>query len=185
MKNLIILLIAISVISCQSNILDKEFNCEKSTNLSELKEYKDFLKNFKIDIPKNWKTNLYYDEYSSEIQSADTTKRLTKTYLLNISWNQGELNLDDNFANSLNDSLRINDRLTVTKSGFGKFKNKPSYFNLSTGQHSGYPYQYLQVFIKTHFDEYIRLTSKVYGKDNIDERLCESIELFEGIQFLE
>ena len=185
MKKIILLLIAISVISCQSNLLDKEFKCEKTTNLSELKEYKDFLKNFKIDIPKNWRTSLYYDEYSSEIQSADTTKQLTKTYLLNISWNQGELNLDDNFANSLNDSLRINEHLKVLKSGFGKFKSNPSYFNLSVGQHTGYPYQYLQVFIKTNVDQYIRLTSEVYGKDNIDERLCESIKVFNSIQFIE
>ncbi len=185
MKNLIIILITISLVSCQSSILDKEFDCEKSTNLSELKEYKDFLKNFKIDIPKNWKTNLYYDEYSSEIHSADTTKRLTKTYLLNISWNQGELNLDDTFANNINDSLRIKEHLKVIKSGFGKFKSSPSYFNLSVGQHSGYPYQYLQVFIKTNVDEYIQLTSKVYGKDNVDKRLCESIEIFDGIKLLE
>jgi len=184
-KNLIILLIAITSISCQSNILDKEFNCEKSTNLSELKEHKDFLKNFKINVPNSWKTNLYYDDYSSEIQSADTTKQLTKSYLLNISWNQGELNLDDTFANSINDSLRINEHLKVVKSGFGNFKSKSSYYNLSAGQHSGYPYQYLQVFIKTDVDEYIRLSSKIYGKDNADERLCESIEVFNSIQFLE
>ncbi len=186
MKNSIILLIiVISLTSCQSNLLDKEFNCENSTNFTELKEYKDFLKNFTIDLPKDWKTSLYYNDYSSEIQSADTAKQLTKAYLLNIAWNQGELKLDETFANSINDSLRINDHLKVTKNGFGKFKNKPSYFNLSVGQDSGYPYQYLQVFIKTNVDEYITLTSKIYGKDDVDKRLCESIELFEGIQFLE
>ena len=166
-------------------MLKKEFKCENSSNFSELKEYKDFLKNFKIKIPNHWKTNLYYDEYSSEVFSADTTKQLTETYILDISWKQGELKLDNSFSNSLTDSLKVKQQLIVVKDGFGKFKNKPSYFSLSQGQHSGYPYQYLQVFIKTNIDEYITLTSKIYGDSNIDERLCHSVELFDGIQLID
>jgi hypothetical protein len=184
-KKIIVLFVAISIVSCKKSLLESEFNCKNSKNFSELKEYKDILKNFTIKVPKNWKTSLYFDEYSSEVHTADTTKQLTETYLLDISWKQGELKLDDAFANSLTDSLRIKERLITAKSGFGEFKNKPSYFNLSAGKYSGHQYQYLQVFIKTNVDEYITLTTKVFGDTNVDERLCESIELFEGIQLID
>lgn len=185
MKKLIILTLAIGFISCQNNSLKKEFNCETNAEFSELKEYRDFLKNFRIQVPKNWKTTLYYDEYSSEIYSADTTKQLTDTYVLEISWKQGELNIDKGFANKINDTLQLKEHLKMTQSGFGKFKEKPMYFNLSEGTRSGISYKYLQVYLKTNIDEYITLTSKIFGDKLVEERLCESVELFDGLKFIE
>ena len=185
MKKILILILTIGFISCQNNSLKKEFNCETDADFSELKEYRDFLKNFRVKVPKNWKTTLYYDEYSSEIYSADTTKQLTDTYVLEMSWKQGELNIDENFAKKINDTLQLRERLKMTKSGFGKFKKKPMYFNLAEGTRSGIQYKYLQVYLKTNIDEYITLTSKVFGDKLVDERLCESVELFESLQLIE
>ncbi|MDY7396379.1 hypothetical protein UMM65_14100 [Aureibaculum sp. 2210JD6-5] len=185
MKKAIIIILAIVFISCQSNSLKEQFNCEIDVEFSELKEYRDFLKNFRIQVPKNWKTTLYYDEYSSEIYSADTTKQLTDTYVLEMSWKQGELEINDDFAKKINDTLQLKEQLKMTKSGFGKFKKKPMYFNLSEGTRSGINYKYLQVYLKTNIDEYITLTSKVFGDKLVDERLCESVELFESLQLIE
>lgn len=185
MKKLTILILAISFISCQSNSLKEQFNCETNSGFSELKEYRDFLKNFRVKVPMKWKTTLYYDEYSSEIFSADTTKQLTDSYLLEMSWHQGELTLDDSFAKKINDTLQLKEQLKMTKSGFGKFKKKPMYFNLSEGIRSGINYKYLQVYLKTNIDEYITLTSKVFGDKLVEERLCQSVELFESLQLIE
>ncbi len=185
MKKLIILVLVIVFASCQSNSLKKEFECETNAEFSELKEYRDFLKNFRIKVPKNWKTSLYYDEYSSDIYSADTSKQFTDSYVLEISWKQGELNLDEKFAKQINDTLQLKEQLKMAKSGFGKFKKKPMYFNLSEGVRSGINYKYLQVYLKTNIDEYITLTTKIFGDKLVEERLCESVELFNSLQLIE
>ncbi|QCX39241.1 hypothetical protein FF125_12635 [Aureibaculum algae] len=185
MKKLIILVLAIGFVSCQSNSLKKEFNCGASSENSELKEYRDFLKHFKIEIPKSWKTTLYYDEYSSDIYTADTSKQFTDSFVVEISWKQGELTLDESFAKKINDTLQFKEKLKMVKSGFGEFKEKPMYYNLSEGSRSGMNHKFLQVYLKTNIDEYITLTSKVYGDSLVDQRICNSIEIFDNLKLIE
>lgn len=185
MKKIIIIILAITFTSCNSNSLKKEFDCVTNTNFSELKEHRDFLKNFRIKIPKSWKTTHYYDEYSAEIYSADTTKQLTETIILEMAWRQGELNLDTDFAKKINDTIQQRELLKLTKEGYGTFKEKPMYYNLSEGYRSGISYHYLQVYLKTNIDEYIMLTSKIFGNKLTEERICESVELFETLELIE
>ncbi|MCK5678260.1 MAG: hypothetical protein KAH72_07265, partial [Flavobacteriaceae bacterium] len=93
----IILILFLTLISCQKEDLTEVFNCKGTTNFSKTKEYTDVLKHFKINIPKSWNTELYYDEFQSELYSADTTKRLTETYIVDITWHQGELVFNNDF----------------------------------------------------------------------------------------
>ena len=184
MKKILILLIAISIYACKKNDLKSEFNCESSTTYAETKEIRDILKKFRITLPTNWKTQLYYDDYQSEIYSADTTKGLSETFIVDVSWHQGELFLDEAFEQKVRDTLAIKEKLSTVKTNYGEFKKYPSYYNLSKGINAGYPYHYLQVYIKTEIDEYFTFTTKVYGSNNIEERLCESIALFEQIEII-
>ncbi|MCF6348816.1 MAG: hypothetical protein L3J20_11035 [Flavobacteriaceae bacterium] len=185
MKKILLLLLAISFISCQKNDLKSEFNCKSSTSFSDTKEIRDVMKKFKIKFPSNWKTQLYYDEFQSEIYSADTTKSLTDTYILDISWHQGELNLNEAFDQSVKDTLAKKEKLSPVKTKFIKFKEKPSYFNLSKGKSGNHTYHFLQVYVKTEVDEYFTFTTKVYGDENVDGRLCEAIQLSDEIVFIE
>ena len=186
MKRIIILMmIAVGLISCGKNDVLKEFDCKSKSNIGSIKESRDILKKFKIDLPVSWKKQLYYDQYKSQIYAADTTKQLTETYILDIAWHQGELYFDDSFEQKINDTLRINEKLVPVKSGFGKFHKKDMYWNLSTGLYNNYPYNYLQVYIKFEIDEYFLLTTKVYGDQNVDERLCESLMVTDKIKFIE
>ena len=115
MKKVILLILTISVISCQKNELSDEFNCKTTSEFSEVKEIRDVLKKFKITLPTKWKTQLYYDDFQSEIYSADTTKSLKETYILDISWHQGELNLDEFFDQTVRDTLAIKEGLSLVK----------------------------------------------------------------------
>lgn len=184
-KKIALLIIVTSLITCQKNDLKNDFNCKTSTSNSELKEYRDILKKFKIKIPTSWKTSLYYDEYQSKVYTADTTKSLTDTYILDIAWHQGELNLNEAFAQTVKDTLLIKEQLNVVKSKFSKFQNKPCYWTLSEGNTAKYAYSNLQVYIKTEVDEYFTVTTKVYGDKNVDERLCKAIELSSNIVFIQ
>lgn len=185
MKNIVYLFIFATVMSCQKNDIKSVFNCKTATSFSDTKEIRDIMKKFKIKFPKSWKTQLYYDEFQSEIYSADTTKNLTDTFILDISWHQGELNLNKIFDQRVKDTLALKEKLRPVKSEFVKFKGRPSYFNLATGMNGRHSYHFLQVYVKTDVDEYFTFTTKVFGDNNVDERFCEAIQLTDGIEFIE
>ncbi len=181
----IILILFLTLISCQKEDLTEVFNCKGTTNFSKTKEYTDVLKHFKINIPKSWNTELYYDEFQSELYSADTTKRLTETYIVDITWHQGELVFNNDFEQKVIQVLKGKEHLKVVKSGYGKFKKLSSYYILSQGKNSNHDYHFLQIFIKYKADEYYTLTTKIYGNEFIEERICTSISLFKDITFIE
>lgn len=179
----ITLLITLSFFSCKKDVLTSEFNCS-SSSIGETKEIRDVLKKFKLNIPVGWKKQLYYDEYKSQIYAADTTKQFTETYILDASWHQGELLFDESFNEKIKTNLS-NEKLEVIKSGKGLFKDKETYYNLSKGMYRDYPYNLLQIFVKSDVDEYLLFVTKVYGKDNVDERICESISIINDLTILE
>lgn len=185
MRKILVILFTISLISCQNNDLKTAFSCESTTSFSNTKEVRDIMKKFKVKFPSHWKTQLYYDEFQSEIYSADTTKSLTETYILDISWHQGELNLNQTFDQNVKDTLLKKENLSAVKSDFIKFKKKPSYWNLSKGKNGKHTYHFLQVYVKTEVDEYFTFTTKIFGDNNVDERLCESIKISNEIVFIQ
>ena len=181
---LFLLLIVISLTSCTKNDVADAFDCNSSIHFSETKEMNDVLKKFKIDVPVSWNTKLYYDEYKSKLYSADTTKNLSETYIMEITWNQGELEINEDLAQKVVESIEDKEDLNTLKSGFGKFKKFPAYYILSNGQSMNFDYFYLQVYVKTNPDEYFTFTTKIYGNEFVDERICASIALFHEIKFL-
>jgi len=186
MKYFFTLIIFIAILgSCKKNDVRNALNCATTTNFANTKEISGFLKHFKLEVPKSWKSELYYDETQSRFYSADTTKQLTDTYIIDVTWHQGEIELTDDFEQIIENDIKQNEQLTPFKRGFGYFKNLPCYYNLSNGKSSGFTYHNLQIYLKTNVDEYYHLTTKVYGDEFVEERLCESLSLFEGIIFLE
>jgi len=185
MKKIIaLLLISISIFSCQKNDLSKEFNCTSSTDFGKTKELRDVMKKFKVTLPTSWKTQLYYDEFKSEIFSADTTKSPTKTFIVEASWHQGELYLDKAFNKRVTDTLARREGVKTVKSNFINFKDYPAYWNLAKGKIGKHNYHFLQVYVKTEVDEYYTFTTKVYGDENVEERFCKAIQLYNQIEFL-
>ena len=185
MKYIYILIATLFIFtSCENNELKEQFECDAPTHFTNTKEYKDVLSKFYIEIPKYWKTQLYYDEFQSDLYSADTTKQLSETYLIDITWHQGELNFDKEFKSNISKNLKGKGLLKVIKSGIVKFKKHDSYYNLSTGKNSELTYHYLQIYLKYKPDEYFTFTSKIYGDRNTNERVCASISIFNNIIFI-
>lgn len=186
MKKITLLIILSSVIiSCKKNDLKSEFDCASSTIPYETKELRDVLKKFRATVPKDWKSQLYYDEYQSQLYSADTTRNLSEAYIIDISWHQGELVLDEFFDQKVKDTLAFKQQLSNIKSTLSRFKDKPCYWNLSKGKTGSHDYHFLQVYVKTEPDEYFTFTTKVYGDRNVDERLCESIAIYDKLEFIQ
>jgi hypothetical protein len=184
MKYLFSLLGLIIILSsCKKNDVRSAIDCTTITNFSETKEISGFLKHFKLEVPKSWKSELYYDETQSRFYSADTSKQLTDTYIIDVTWHQGEIELNENFERIIENDLKQNEHLTPFKGDFGYFKDLPCYYNLAKGKSSGFTYHYLQIYLKSNVDEYYHLTTKVYGDVFVEERICESLSLFEGLTF--
>ena len=180
-----IFILTITLSSCNEKVtVSNTFDCNTPNQLTNTKKYKDVLSHFKIDIPKSWKTKLYFDEFQSEVYSADTTKQLSETYIAEITWHQGELNFNEDFEGNVNIILLEKEKLEIVQHGYADFINYKSYYNLSVGKNTDITYHYLQIYLQYNIDEYYTFTTKIYGDDFINERICASISLFKSIQFL-
>jgi hypothetical protein len=168
--------------SNQSEI-GKKMNCS-ATTYKNTKEITDFNKNFTLNIPSNWKTELYFDNYQSEIFSADTLKQLSETYILAASYNLGTLDFDSDFHHR-KDSVLTANNLKIIDSGNESFLSKPSFWYISKGTKNNFDYHRLTVLTKLSENTYFSAYSEIYGNANVDKRICESISLLESIQFLE
>jgi len=171
--------------SCKKDdSIKSAFECDAPSHFTNTKEYKDVLSKFKLKVPKYWKTNLYFDEFQSEIYSADTTKQLSETYIIDVTWHRGELRFDEEFEEKINKNITEKNDLITINSGYGKFKRRKSYYNISVGENTDIAYHYLQIFMKYSSDEYYTFTTKIYGEEFVNERICTSIEVFENIKFI-
>lgn len=168
--------------SNQSEI-GKKMNCG-TTTYKNTKEIADFNKNFTLDIPSNWKTKFYFDNYQSEIFTADTLKQLSETYILAASYNLGILNFDSDFHHR-KDSVLSEKNLKIIDSGNESFKSKPSFWYISKGTKNNFDYHRFTVMTKLSENTYFSAYAEIYGNENVDKRICESISLLESIQFLE
>lgn len=185
MKNIALfglIFLLLSGCSKQSEIA-KKMNCSLTT-YENTKQITDFNKNFTLSIPTNWKTELYFDNYQSELFSADTIKQLSETYILAASYNLGALNFDKDFHHRKDSVLSVNN-LKIIDSGNESFKSKPSFWYVAKGTKNNFDYHRFTVMTKLSENTYFSAYSEIYGTTNIDKRICESISLLESIQFLE
>lgn len=177
-----ILSIFLAACSTQSD-LEKIFQCNSSIEKPN-KVISDFKKNFTLSIPNYWKTELYYNEFQSEIICADTTKQLTDTFILDVSFNYGNLKFDTDFYRK-NDSILKSFNYQKTNSNTFKFQSKSGYYNIIKGQKNKFPYNQLNIYVILSENTYLYVNSEIYGEDNVNERVCESIAIINQIEFSE
>jgi len=184
MKNTIIIIVLFSFLSCsKQSKFSKIYNCN-STIIENTKAVIDFKKNFKLIIPTNWKTKLYFNENESEIFSADTLKQLTESFILGTSFNHGILNFDANFYKKT-DSILTKNNLLIINSGNQSFQSKPAYWYVAKGSKNGFIYHQFNLTIKQSKNTYFNAYSEIYGANKINERICETISILEKIEFLQ
>lgn len=177
-------LVFLILISCSKpSELSEEFNCESKT-IKNTTPTIDFNKNFKLNIPSSWKTDLYYDNYTSELFTADTTKQLLETYILDASYNLGEVVFNDDFL-VRNDSITASNKLQIIKSKKINFKSKEGYYFVSKGFKNNFPYHKFNLIVKISENGYFNSSVEIYGEDAIDDRICEAIAILNNIEFLQ
>ncbi len=163
--------------------LRKEFDCG-TVHFEKTIQISDFNKNFKLTIPASWKTELYYDNFSSEIYTADTLKQLSETFILNASYNLGEVIFNDDFVQR-KDSLATSINLKIIQSKGVKFQSKESYYSVLKGTKNNFPYHQFQLTVKLTDNSYFNSYIEIYGEEIVGDRICEAIAILEKIEFLQ
>ena len=174
-------ILLIGVFSCSKKItLENEMDCSNFISIARSNKKTDINKNFTIEVPKTWKHHLYYDDTQSTIFMADTIKELVETYIIDISKKNGELSINQEFEDTLNNQTD----LTILKSNFENFKELPAYWKLSRGTKKNFTYHIFNLFVKISEVTYIEIKTEIYGDKNVDERLCESFKLINSLEIL-
>lgn len=179
---IITLCISSLIIACQGvSDLSQDFNC--NNEMTNLEEVSDFENKFSMPIPKNWKVNLYYDNAQSSIYFADTTKQLTETTIVDVTFIKQKTTFNTEFLNNVQ-STYTNTALKEEKNKTFSLNDYPSYYTIAKGVRNNFPYSICNVFINTKGDgKFIHAKLEVYGDSLVEQRLCRGIDLIEKIQF--
>ena len=179
-KKYFIICFLICVSCTKQTQFSEEFHC-KPSSLEYLETVKDVRNAFSISIPKNWNINLYEDALQSSIFTADTTKQLTETFLIDVSYIKNNLQFDDLFKLKI-EQENLNKNLIQKKAKEVTIIEKPAYLVISKGQKSSLLYQKLQAFIKINQKHFILAKVEIYGDSLVENRLCQAISLIEKIK---
>ncbi|MFY7670914.1 hypothetical protein ACOSP6_07465 [Tenacibaculum sp. MEBiC06402] len=175
----LLLIALLTVSSCKSNKLSEEFKCT-SPEFTNLEEVTDFKKNFTFEVPKHWKTNLYYDDAVSSIYTADTTVSIKETVIIDASFILNPIEIDSEFIAKIkneNKSGELNELISKQI----KFLNNDAFYNYVEGKKGKYTYHLLNVFTKANLG-FMHIKTEIYGDSLVDQRLCKAINLIDKIR---
>ena len=182
MKFKILLLLVIVFNSCSKKPqFIRVFNCELET-FSNLERIEDVKNLFSVYYPDHWKTNFYYDNNQSSIFTADTTKQLKETILLDITHIANKIVFDSNFLKKFESNLS-EQQLTEISANKIIFKEKPSFYSEARGMNNNFNYYVFNLFIKLDENNYIHSKIEIYGDALKEERICKGINLLEKTIF--
>jgi hypothetical protein len=184
-QNLIALIatcfISLTFISCNSNSLKKKigFDCDSSSAFNNLIEIKDAKLTFETQIPSNWKRELFVDNYESRLYAADTTKELNNAYIFDLGHYSGELKIDKNFKTKISNEINSLNNSKITEEKTFIHKEKEVFYISYSSENANITLNNIQLYLKNKNNSFYKLKIDVYGKENIEQRFCNAIELFE------
>lgn len=168
--------------SCfNSSKLEKEFNCKSSKHLST-ETVEDIFESYSVLIPKKWKSSLYYDNLQSEIFTADTTRVLEDTFLMEFSMINGKMSVNETFKNKVIEKAKANG-LVMIKDNFIDYNEHKGYYHYGKGIQNNLAIHVFQYYIKIDDEKYFMTKTEIYGNDKVKERLCASFNLINSITF--
>lgn len=176
------LLIALFLFSCKSEkTIPLSITC-KNLSINNTELHKDFSNTFSIEVPKSWKVNLYNDNVQSSIYTADTTKNLTNSILLDVSLVSKKEVLNEVFFLELEQE---NLRKSLVRTQFLENKNYNTHFYHTTykGFKRKIPYQKNQIHIKKKNNSFLVATIEIYGDSLVEQRLCKAISIVKTLKF--
>jgi len=181
MKYRILFLASLLSFSCtDESEIREDFSCTNSA-FNNLEMVDDIKNLFSIQLPTNWKINLYKDEVQSSIFTADTTKQLTETILLDVTFINNKINFDDAFLFQ-QEQENLERNLIKTKSKKITLLEKRSIYIIYKGKKGKFNYQTCHTFVKIDEKNIIFAKTEIYGDSLVNQRFCTSFSLIENIK---
>ena len=184
MKYSISIILIIILFSCTKPVpdaLQKEFSCSNVV-LEKTEIVQDFQKKFQLQIPKKWNKKFFYNEYQTSLMTADSLLPLTKSFILDVSLNNGDLKVDDNIKNTVIRNIISKEHLRINKFGIGKFHKKPSVWLLAEGTRNELPFHLFKLLSKKDAKTYYQIEAQIYGDSLVNERVCKIISIVESLK---
>jgi len=183
MKQIIILFLVLSLQSCyQPSEIQKDFSCNDKISFNDAILMQDFQKKFELMVPKKWATKLFYNDYQTSLMTADSLKPLTKSFILDVSLNNGELKVDDKIKNTVIRNIITKEHLRINKLKVGKFHNKPSLWLLAEGTRNNLPFHLFKLLSKNDQTTYYQIEAQIYGDSLVNNRVCKVISMLETLK---
>ena len=105
--------------------------------------------------------------------------------MLEVNHNNGNLVIDDKLKYDLASKLLEEEKLSVFADGKTSINNKDAFWVKAKNVEGKYLYHQLLLLIKDTSTQYFEVKTKVYGEENIDDRICESVTIIKSLEKLE
>ena len=181
---ILLLLLLLLTVSCAKSDLQKDFNCNASYDFGKTEITNDFKNKFSLDIPKKWSTKFFYNNFQTSFMTADSLKSLTNSFIIDVSLNNGELKINDDFREKVIRDIVKKEELKILKFKPTKFKNKNAIWFWSKGKRNNYNFHLFKMIVKNTTTTYFEIETKIYGDSLVNERLCKSISIVETLKLL-
>jgi hypothetical protein len=177
----ILLIASLLLFSCANQSeLSKDFKCS-TTAYKNLEKVNDIKNLFSLELPTNWKINLYQDEVQSSIFAADTTKQLTETVLIDVTFIKKKITFDDAFMIQQEQENLTKDLIKIKLKKI-TLLDKPSIYIVYKGKKGDFMYETIHAFIKVNAQNFILAKTEIYGDSLVNERFCSFLSLIENIK---
>lgn len=182
-KKFIYLLLLISFASCvNNNNIFKDFNCKNSSNLNNFETILDAKNNFSLSIPKYWKTELYLDNNSSMLTTADTTKQYQNTYLIKATLIESKLTLNKMEIEKIKASILTDKTNTLISEIQENFKNHSALLLRTKSNKLKSVSTVLHLYSPISDRQYFEIEIHCFGSKNIESRFCEAITIINSLK---
>lgn len=179
----IVLISLVTFASCSKNDdIFKNYNCK--TESIPTKQVLDAFLQFSLEIPKNWKTNLYIDQNTSIFATADTTKQLSETFLIKVSKIPAQLTLNQATTDTIKSELTKN-QWHINSLQKGIFKKFNALLITSQKQPSNIKTSALHLYFSAENQHYFEIEIQCFGDKNTDERFCQAVKIINSLNIKE
>ena len=180
MRFLVFVLGVVFCSSCETkSTMQNDFDCE-AISIHKSETVEDVKGLFSLKIPNHWEMNLYEDAMQSSIFTADTTKQLTKTVLLDVTLVENSIQFDEAFELKQEQEYLLNKLIKIKSKAF-TVAEKTALYMLFKGKKGEFNYQICNIFIKLNPKQFIIAKAEVYGDSLINQRLCRAFAIIENI----
>tara|TARA_B100000809_G_scaffold264657_1_gene321076 strand:+ start:4723 stop:5136 length:414 start_codon:yes stop_codon:yes gene_type:complete len=130
-----------------------------------------------MKIPLSWKKEMFVNQNETRLYFADTTRQLNETFIIDIGLNFSKTKIDSTFIREIKKQIQENKNTKLIKESKITLKEKPGFVIQTKIEELSIEKNCIEIYLNNKNDSYYILKIDAYGKENIESRFCEAIQL--------